>query len=144
MDTQSLDIREIEMSGRQYTWAGSGDDPTFEKLDRVLVSAEWEQKFPLTIVHAKDRSNSDHTPLLLNTGASSHNKQPPPFKFEQGWLIRDGFRELVANKWQSEVEEPLLWKNGRIELGPFGNSLEDGLKLQLVKTKRKKDISFNN
>jgi hypothetical protein len=104
MVTQSLDIREIEMSGRQYTWAGSGDDPTFEKLDRVLVSAEWEQKFPLTIVHAKDRSNSDHTPLLLNTGASSHNKQPPPFKFEQGWLIRDGFRELVANKWQSEVE----------------------------------------
>jgi exonuclease III len=82
MVIQSLDIREIEMSGRQYTWVGSGDDPTFEKLDRVLVSTEWEQKFPLTTVHAKDRSTSDHTSLLLNTSASSHNKQPPPFKFE--------------------------------------------------------------
>jgi hypothetical protein len=104
MVIQSLDIREIEMSGRQYTWAGSGDDPTFEKLDRVLVSTEWEQKFPLTTVHAKYRSDSDHTPLLLNTSASSHNKQPPPFKFERGWLIKDGFRELVANKWQSKGE----------------------------------------
>jgi len=42
MVIQTLDLREIEMSGRQYTWASSGDDPTFEKLDRVLVSTEWE------------------------------------------------------------------------------------------------------
>lgn len=42
MVIQSLDLKEIEMSGRQYTWARSGDDPTFEELDRVLVSTEWE------------------------------------------------------------------------------------------------------
>ena len=53
MVIQTLDLREIEMSGHQYTWASSGDDPTFEKLDRVLVSTEWEQKFPLTTVWAK-------------------------------------------------------------------------------------------
>ena len=53
MVIQTLDLREIEMSGHQYTWASSGDDPTFEKLDRVLVSTEWEQKFPLTTVHTK-------------------------------------------------------------------------------------------
>ena len=35
-----LDLKEIVMSGRQYTWAGPGDEPTYEKLDRVLVSAE--------------------------------------------------------------------------------------------------------
>ena len=99
MVIQTLDLREIEMSGRQYTWASSGDDPTFEKLDRVLVSTEWEQKFPLTTVHAKDRSNSNYTPLLLNTCASSHNRQQPLFKFERGWFIREGFYELIANKW---------------------------------------------
>jgi hypothetical protein len=36
------------------------------------------------------------------------------------------------------VRGPLLWKNGRIELSPFGNSLEDGLKIQPAKIKRKK------
>jgi hypothetical protein len=60
------------MSGRQYTWAGAGDNPTFEKLDRVLVSTEWEDQFPLTMVEPRDRNISDHTPLVLNTGASTH------------------------------------------------------------------------
>jgi hypothetical protein len=50
---------------------------------------------------------------------------------------------LLTNGNQ-KLSEPLLWKNGRIELGPFGNYVEDGLKIQLAKIKRKKDISFNN
>jgi exonuclease III len=83
MVIQSLELKEIEMSGRQYNWVSSGDDPTFEKLDRILVSTEWEKKFPLTNVLAKDRSNSDHTPLLLNTGTSTSNRQQPLFKFER-------------------------------------------------------------
>ena len=35
-----LDLRELEMSGRKYTWANSLKNPTFERLDRVLVSTE--------------------------------------------------------------------------------------------------------
>ena len=37
---ESLDLKEIVMSGRQYTWAGPRDNLTFEKLDRVLVSTD--------------------------------------------------------------------------------------------------------
>jgi endonuclease/exonuclease/phosphatase family metal-dependent hydrolase len=64
---ESLDLREIVMTGRQYTWAGPGDNPTFEKLDRVLVSIDWEIQFPLTSVEPRDRNISDHTPLVINT-----------------------------------------------------------------------------
>jgi hypothetical protein len=32
---ESLDLREIVMTGRQFTWVGAGDNPTYEKLDRV-------------------------------------------------------------------------------------------------------------
>jgi hypothetical protein len=45
---ESLHLREIVMTGCQYTWAGPGDNPTFKKLDRVLVSTDWEIQFPLT------------------------------------------------------------------------------------------------
>jgi hypothetical protein len=38
----------------------------FEKLDRVLASVEWEQKFPLVSVRALTRSRSNHTPLLID------------------------------------------------------------------------------
>jgi exonuclease III len=41
---ESLDLREIIMSERQYTWASRRETPTFEKLDRILASVEWENK----------------------------------------------------------------------------------------------------
>ena len=37
----SFDQREIELTGCQFTWANSLSDPTFEKLDRVLLTTEW-------------------------------------------------------------------------------------------------------
>ena len=91
------------MSGRQYTLAGPGENPIFEKLDRVLVSTDWEDKFPLSTVEPRDRDISDHTPLDLNTGASTHLANQRPFKFERRWLIMDGFYDMVVNIWQSDV-----------------------------------------
>jgi hypothetical protein len=38
----SLDLRELGLSSCQYTWANRRQTPTFEKLDRILVSVEWE------------------------------------------------------------------------------------------------------
>ena len=67
----SFDLREIELTGRQFTWANSLTDPTYEKLDRVLMTTEWEIKYPMVMVHALDRGVSDHTPLLLDTGDPS-------------------------------------------------------------------------
>ena len=66
----NFDLREIELTGRQFTWADSLPIPTYEKLDRVLMSTEWEFKYPLVAVQALDRGVSDHTPLLLDTGTA--------------------------------------------------------------------------
>ena len=46
--------------------------PTYEKLDRVLASTEWEQKFPLVTVDALNREISEHSPLLLSTSEKVH------------------------------------------------------------------------
>jgi hypothetical protein len=111
---ESLDLKEIVMSGRQFTWAGPGDNPTYEKLDRVLVRSEWEIKFPFSTVEQRDRNISDHTPLILNTGASTHSNIQRPFKFERGWLIREGFHDMVTQIWRSESSghTPLeRWQN---------------------------------
>jgi hypothetical protein len=34
---ETLQLKEIVMFDRHYTWAGSDNNPTYEKLDRVLV-----------------------------------------------------------------------------------------------------------
>ena len=67
----NLELHEIDMVGCQFTWANDLNPPTFEKLDRVLMSPEWELKFPNVTVHALDRSRSDHMPLLLNGKVST-------------------------------------------------------------------------
>ena len=43
---ETLDFRKLELSRCQYTWANERDPPTFEKLDKVLMSIEWELKYP--------------------------------------------------------------------------------------------------
>jgi hypothetical protein len=95
---------EIELSRRKYTCANNLANPTFEKLDRILVTTEWEEKYPLTTVRALTRGVSDHTPLLLNTGESSFTATQPIFKCEFGWLLRDGFMEMVKDIWDHIVE----------------------------------------
>jgi hypothetical protein len=51
----SLDLREVEMVGRQFTWANNLPEPTYEKLDRVLMDPDWELKFPMVTVRALPR-----------------------------------------------------------------------------------------
>jgi hypothetical protein len=81
---ESLDLREIVLSGRQFTWANRRDTPTYGKLDRILTSVSWEQKFPLVSVRAPNRPGSDYTHLLLDSGdqAFKGNK----FHFRLSWL----------------------------------------------------------
>jgi hypothetical protein len=38
---ETLDLREIIMSGKQFTWASRREIFTYEKLDRVLTNVEW-------------------------------------------------------------------------------------------------------
>ena len=92
------------MIGRQFTWANSLPEPTYERLDRVLMDTDWESKFPLVSVRALERIQdlSDHAPILLTTGLP----RPPSnrrFKFELGWLHREGFREVVKKVWERPV-----------------------------------------
>ena len=97
----SLDLREIELSGRQYTWSSRREIPTLEKLVRILASVEWEHKFPLVSVRALTRAGSDHNPLLIDSGESAHLGNRSLFSFELSWLRQDGFYDMVRHEWMS-------------------------------------------
>lgn len=109
---ESLELREIEMTGRQYTWSNDLDPPTFEKLDRVLMSPEWDIKFPNVTVQALDRTRPDHTPLLLNGKVAASTGNHTLFKFEQGWLIRDDFHDMVSSIWDQETKR--MHRHGKV------------------------------
>jgi hypothetical protein len=111
---ENLNLREIVLSGRQFTWASRRANPTFEKLDRVLTSVEWEQKFPLVSVRALTRAGSDHTPLLIDSGNHAHIGNKARFSFELSWFEQEGFYDLIAREWAavSAGKTPIItWQN---------------------------------
>ena len=111
---ESLSLRELELSGRQYTWASRRDTPTYEKLDRFLASVPWEQKYPLVTVHAMTRSGSDHTPLIIDSGIEAHVRNKSAFSFELSWLRKEGFYDMICREWMSVTsgESPVeRWQN---------------------------------
>jgi hypothetical protein len=80
---------------RRYTWANALQNPTYEKLDRVLVSTKWELKCSLSTIVALPHGISDHTPLIIDTRNTSSSNNQPMLKFELGWLLRDGFTDMI-------------------------------------------------
>jgi hypothetical protein len=92
------------MVGRQFSWANSLPEPTYEKLDRVFMDSAWELKFALVSVRVLPRIEVllDHPPILISTGTPSSQRRRP-FKFELGWLLRDGFLDMVKKVWQNPV-----------------------------------------
>ena len=78
-------------------------NPAFEKLDRVLASVEWEQKFPFVTVQALSRGISDHAPLFVDSGEATHMGNKNSFSFEMAWFEREGFLDLIAKEWAKDA-----------------------------------------
>ena len=85
------------MNGRKFTWANNHQDPTYEKLDKIFICPDWEDHYPLTEVYALERELSDHTPFILDTGGKKYT--PSIFRFENSWMLREGFREFGNKIW---------------------------------------------
>ena len=87
-----------------FIWANSLREPKYEKLDRVFMDTDWKFKFLLVSVRALERIEDllDQTPILLT------NSLPRPqctrrFKFELGWLHREGFQKMVKKIWKRPI-----------------------------------------
>jgi hypothetical protein len=82
------------MSGGLLTWSNNQKNPTLEKLDRVLVSKEWENLFSLALVHKIPRNSSDHNPLILKLN-NEHVKHSKDFRYELYWKNKENLLERV-------------------------------------------------
>jgi exonuclease III len=99
----TLCLREIHMTGGLYTWSNKQKNPTLEKLDRILMSPDWELLFPLVSVKRLVRDQSDHNPLVLDTGDTILPVKKRSFKFDTIWLKNDEFLPKVESIWKQQV-----------------------------------------
>jgi len=90
---------DLPLEGGQFTWSNNQEDQIWSRIDKFLVSPEWEKRFPEVIQKRLPRLLSNHFSLLLDCGAPRGGNKY--FKFENMWLKHEGFVEHVKNWWLS-------------------------------------------
>jgi hypothetical protein len=94
-----LELKELYLNGRRYTWSNERESGTLERLDRVFSTVDWEVAFPSSFLSAMSSSTSDHCPLLLTLALQFGSRKR--FRFESFWPKAVGFQETVEGAWTS-------------------------------------------
>lgn len=60
-----LELKELYLHGRQFTWTSEIDNPTQTKIDHVFCTRDWEEAHTDCYLQAIGTSISDHCPVVL-------------------------------------------------------------------------------
>ncbi|OAY70197.1 hypothetical protein ACMD2_24755 [Ananas comosus] len=85
----SLELIDIPLGNKSFTWSNMQLCPTLAKLDQFIVSTEWDHSFPLSKEIALPRITSNHALIVLST---ANKRTSRLFRFEKVWLTLEDFR----------------------------------------------------
>ena len=94
-----MELVDLPLLEGQFTWSNNQDPPSKSRIDRFLISADWEDHFLHLTQKASTRMMSDHCPIILDSGSFTRGKSY--FKFENMWLQHEEFSEKVKGWWGS-------------------------------------------
>jgi hypothetical protein len=60
-----LELHEVPLLGRKFTWSNERESPTLVRLDQVFTMNGWDQLFPDCVLQSSASTTLDHYPLLL-------------------------------------------------------------------------------
>jgi exonuclease III len=61
-----VEMRELHLHGRRYTWSSGTQSPTQTKIDHIFASQDWELLHDDCRLQAGSTSISDHCPMVLS------------------------------------------------------------------------------
>ena len=92
---EELNLIDLLLEGESYTWSSDSNQPSMSRIDRALVSHDWEDHYPDVIQQVLPRPILDHFPILVEAGGILRGKCL--FRFENMWLKTDGFTDRVRS-----------------------------------------------
>jgi hypothetical protein len=131
------ELKDIYMHGRVYTWSNEREVPTLSRIDRALISMEWDLQNPDSVLQALSSSALDHAPLHLSLNVTFRPKKR--FRFESFWLKIEGFEEAVKEAWvcDAQIIDPFkrldaLFRNSASYLQAWGQRRVGNVKLKIA------------
>ena len=121
---------DLPLVGKTFTWFKSNGSAK-SRLDRVLVSEEWMDIWPMCKQYVQQREVSDHCAIVVKSVEKDWG--PKPFRSIDAWLKEKDFGELVKGMWLSysvqgsaftKVKEKLKCLKGDLKMwnkDVFGN-----------------------
>jgi exonuclease III len=108
---QSIEVVDLPFTGCLYTWSNkqAGDSFVAKKLDRVMASMDWLQRFGNTSVEFLDAGVSDHSPAVIVVEPFI-SFGPKPFKFFNFWAAHKLFLEWIVEGWSLHFEGYAMFK----------------------------------
>lgn len=89
------DFIDLPLSASKITWTNNQVMLAMSRIDRFLMSKEWEEHFVGVIQYALPRWSSDHRPVKLSL--EEVNWGPRPFRFKNCWLLQKDFLPVVKD-----------------------------------------------
>jgi exonuclease III len=68
----ALELNELYLNRRRFTWFTEREHPTLEKLDRVFLTMDWDALYTDAFLSAMSTGPSDHCPLVLSLAPDLH------------------------------------------------------------------------
>ncbi|XP_026399713.1 uncharacterized protein LOC113295596 [Papaver somniferum] len=132
------ELIDLPMIGARYTWTNNQVQCVRSRIDRILVSVDWECRFPNVTQQALVRPCSDHSPLALICDGVKGGSGP--FRCEIFWYAHPDFFTFIQNTWNSftvtgnagfvmckklQLLKPLLKLWAKQEFGDMERRLEE-------------------
>ncbi|XP_077249371.1 uncharacterized protein LOC143888867 [Tasmannia lanceolata] len=95
---QDGQLIDLPLEGSRYTWSNNQESLVKSRIDRILVSKEWEEVFTKIFQRALPKPTSDHNPLLLEI--SNYSGGPRPFRFDVDLCEIPGFDDKISGWWK--------------------------------------------
>ncbi|XP_010490159.1 PREDICTED: uncharacterized protein LOC104767890 [Camelina sativa] len=93
---------DIKHTVYQFSWYGNRNDELVQcRLDRTVANQLWMELFPSAQAEYLQKVSSDHSPLITSL-LGEQRKKWATFRYDQRWIAREGFKELISNFWRKE------------------------------------------
>lgn len=96
-----IEMEDMGAKGQRFTWYNNmrGEERAYERIDRVLVNAQWATHFKNGQCLNEVAVGSDHAPIVL-TMDWGRRRGKQSFRFEEMWFESPECKEVIKRSWE--------------------------------------------